>query len=94
MHCLKLSFLLSFILIFIHQPLLASQLPFEESGYNLIEMATGPVAKIISILAIIFIGIGYAVSDGNAPVRKGLGVLFGIAVAANALLISQLIFGW
>jgi type IV secretion system protein VirB2 len=59
-------------------------MPWETPLQNIQESLSGPVAKAIGIIAIVMTGLGLAVAESGSIVRKGIGVVFGLAIAFTA----------
>lgn len=59
-------------------------LPWEGPLQKLIDSITGPVVQAFMVLAVVSLGLGLAFSDGGGLVRRILGVLFGLSIAATA----------
>jgi type IV secretory pathway VirB2 component (pilin) len=45
---------------------------------------SGPVAKAVGIIAIVITGLGFAFAEGGSAMRKGIGIVFGLAIAFAA----------
>ena len=54
--------------------------PLQTIQYSL----SGPVAKAIGVIAIVLTGLGFAVAESGSVVRKGIGIVFGLAIAFTA----------
>ena len=59
-------------------------MPWETPLQTVQESITGPVAKAIGIIAIVMTGLGFAVAESGSVVRKGIGIVFGLAIAFTA----------
>lgn len=59
-------------------------MPWETPLQNIQESLSGPVAKAIGIIAIVMTGLGLAVAESGSIVRKGIGIVFGLAIAFTA----------
>lgn len=59
-------------------------MPWETPLQTIADSITGPVAKAIGVLAIAITGLGMAFSEGGSWVRKGLSIVFGLAIAFTA----------
>ena len=59
-------------------------MPWETPLQTVQESITGPVAKAIGIIAIAVTGMGFAFSEGGSALRKGIGIVFGLAVVFTA----------
>ena len=44
----------------------------------------GPVAKAVGIIAIVITGLGFAFAEGGSAMRRGIGIIFGLAIAFTA----------
>jgi type IV secretion system protein VirB2 len=81
--------------------LLASQahaagtgMPWEAPLQQIIDSITGPVAQAIGILAIVTTGLGFAFAEGGTLMRRGLGIVLGIAIAFSAATFGMTFFGF
>lgn len=59
-------------------------MPWETPLQTVADSISGPVAKAIGIIAIVITGIGFAFSEGGSAMRKGVGIVFGLAIAFTA----------
>ncbi len=59
-------------------------MPWETPLQTIADSITGPVAKAIGVIAIAVTGLGFAFSEGGSALRKGLGIVFGLAIAFTA----------
>lgn len=59
-------------------------MPWEDKLTAIADSVTGPVARTIGVIAIAMFGLGVAMSEGGSMVRRGLGVLMGLAIAFTA----------
>jgi type IV secretion system protein VirB2 len=59
-------------------------MPWEAPLQTVADSITGPVAKAIGIIAIAITGLGFAFAEGGSALRKGLGIVFGLAIAFTA----------
>jgi type IV secretory pathway VirB2 component (pilin) len=59
-------------------------MPWETPLQSIADSITGPVAKAVGVLAIAITGLGMAFSEGGSWVRKGLSIVFGLAIAFTA----------
>ena len=59
-------------------------MPWETPLQTIQESLSGPVAKAIGIIAIVLTGLGFAVAESGSVVRKGVGIVFGLAIAFTA----------
>ena len=62
----------------------STAMPWEAPLQTVADSITGPVAKAIGIIAIAITGLGFAVAEGGSALRKGLGIVFGLAIAFTA----------
>ena len=81
--------LAAFVVLSLAFPALAgttsgTAMPWETPLQTVQESITGPVAKAIGIIAIAVTGIGFAFSEGGSALRKGIGIVFGLAVVFTA----------
>jgi type IV secretion system protein VirB2 len=61
-----------------------TSMPWETPLQTIADSITGPVAKAIGVIAIASTGLGFAFSEGGSALRKGLGIVFGLAIAFTA----------
>jgi type IV secretion system protein TrbC len=61
-----------------------SGMPWETPLNRILDSITGPVAKVIGVLAIIAVGWAMAVSEGGGFMRKLLSVVMGLCIAFSA----------
>lgn len=59
-------------------------MPWETPLQTIQESLSGPVAKAIGVIAIVLTGLGFAVAESGSVVRKGIGIVFGLAIAFTA----------
>lgn len=59
-------------------------MPWEAPLQTVADSITGPVAKAIGIIAIAVTGLAFAFSEGGSALRKGIGIVFGLAIAFTA----------
>ena len=59
-------------------------MPWETPLQTVQNSLSGPVAKAIGIIAIVMTGLGFAVAESGSVVRKGIGIVFGLAIAFTA----------
>lgn len=61
-----------------------SSMPWEAPLQSVADSVTGPVAKAIGVIAIAVTGLGVAFAEGGSWIRRGLGIIFGLAIAFTA----------
>ena len=59
-------------------------MPWETPLQTMQDSLSGPVAKAIGIIAIVITGLGFAFAEGGSAMRKGIGIVFGLAIAFTA----------
>ena len=59
-------------------------MPWETPLQTVEASLSGPVAKAVGIIAIVVTGLGFAFAEGGSAMRKGIGIVFGLAVAFTA----------
>lgn len=69
-------------------------MPWETPLQALADSITGPVARAVGIIAIAITGLGVAFAEGGSWVRRGLGIVFGLAIAFTASTFAVSFFGF
>jgi type IV secretory pathway VirB2 component (pilin) len=59
-------------------------MPWETPLQTVENSLAGPVAKAVGIIAIVVTGLGFAFAEGGSTMRKGIGIVFGLAIAFTA----------
>jgi type IV secretion system protein VirB2 len=59
-------------------------MPWETPLQTVQNSLSGPVAKAVGIIAIVVTGLGFAFAEGGSTMRKGIGIVFGLAIAFTA----------
>jgi type IV secretion system protein VirB2 len=59
-------------------------MPWEAPLTTIQNSLSGPVAKAVGIIAIVITGLAFAFSEGGSAMRKGIGIVFGLAIAFTA----------
>jgi type IV secretion system protein VirB2 len=59
-------------------------MPWEAPLTTIENSLSGPVAKAVGIIAIVVTGLGFAFSEGGSVMRRGIGIVFGLAIAFTA----------
>ncbi|WP_238123126.1 MULTISPECIES: TrbC/VirB2 family protein [unclassified Xanthobacter] len=72
-----------------------SSMPWEEPLQKILESIEGPVAKVVSVIIIIFTGLMLAFGDTSGGFRRLVQIVFGlsIAFAASSFFLSFFSFG-
>ena len=85
--CPSTLFVAGAVLLCAH-PALASgsgtAMPWEGPLTTIMDSLAGPVAKAIGVIAIVMTGLGFAFAEGGSAMRKGIGIVFGLAIAFTA----------
>lgn len=71
-----------------------SGMPWEAPLQQVVDSITGPVAQAIAVLSVTVFGLSLAFAEGGTLQRRGLGVLFGLAVAFAATSFFMSFFGF
>lgn len=71
-----------------------SGMPWEQPLQQVVNSITGPVAQAIAVLSVTVFGLSLAFAEGGSVQRRGLGVLFGLAVAFAATSFFMTFFGF
>jgi type IV secretion system protein TrbC len=61
-----------------------TSMPWETPLQTVQDSLAGPVAKAVGIIAIVITGLGFAFAEGGSAMRKGIGIVFGLAIAFTA----------
>ncbi|HTX49909.1 MAG TPA: TrbC/VirB2 family protein [Caulobacteraceae bacterium] len=61
-----------------------TSMPWETPLQTIETSLSGPVAKAVGIIAIVVTGLGFAFAEGGSAMRKGIGIVFGLAIAFTA----------
>lgn len=69
-------------------------MPWETPIQNVLDSITGPVMKAVAIIAIVLLGLGFALGESGSWVRRGFGIVFGIAIAFAAAQWGVTFFGF
>ena len=69
-----------------------SGMPWEGPLQKIVDSITGPVARVIAVLAIVLAGLGIAFGEAGSGVRKLFQVVFGLAIAFGAASIVASVF--
>ncbi len=59
-------------------------MPWETPLQTVETSLSGPVAKAVGVIAIVVTGLGFAFAEGGSAMRKGIGIIFGLAIAFTA----------
>jgi type IV secretory pathway VirB2 component (pilin) len=59
-------------------------MPWEAPLTTIMNSLAGPVAKAVGVIAIVLTGLGFAFAEGGSAMRKGIGIVFGLAIAFTA----------
>lgn len=71
----------------------STSMPWEGPLQIIQDSLAGPVAKAIGVIAIILTGLGFAIAESGSFMRKGLGIVFGLAIAFSAVTFIGTFFG-
>lgn len=72
----------------------ATAMPWDGPLQTIADSITGPVAKAVGVIAIAVTGLGVAFAEGGSWVRRGLGIVFGLAIAFTASSFAASFFGF
>ena len=61
-----------------------SGMPWETPMQDVVDSITGPVAQAAAVIAVTIFGLGLAFSETGSGMRRGLSILFGVAIAFAA----------
>ena len=71
-----------------------SGMPWEGPLQQVMDSITGPVAKVIGVLAIVAVGAAMAFSEGGGMMRKILNVVMGLTICFSASTFFLSFFGY
>jgi len=71
-----------------------SGMPWEGPLQAILDSISGPVAKVIGVLAIVLTGLGLAFGEGGGLMRKALSIVFGLSIAFSATSFGLSFFGF
>lgn len=61
-----------------------SGMPWETPLQAVVDSVTGPVAQAAAVIAVTIFGLGLAFSESGSGMRRGLSILFGLAISFAA----------
>jgi type IV secretion system protein TrbC len=84
------------VLASLASPVLAggSGMPWEGPLQQVVNSLTGPVAQAGGVIAVTMFGLGVAFSESGSGLRRGVSILFGIAIAFAAASFFMGFFGF
>ena len=91
------GFLVSCFYLFFSFPVLASTttgLPWETPLQRIVDSLSGPVAKIVGVIAITLAGFGIAFGEGGTGMRRIFQIVFGLSIAFTASSLIVSLFGF
>jgi len=71
-----------------------SGMPWEGPLQQVVDSVTGPVAQAAGVIAVTIFGLGLAFSESGSGMRRGISILFGIAIAFSAASFFMGFFGF
>lgn len=86
--CCALVFVLSAQTVFADD-----SLPWESPLQKILHSLTGPVAKILGVIAIVIAGFGIAFGEAGSGVRRLFQVIFGLSIVFSAATLVVSLFG-
>ncbi len=94
----KIFTALFMIFVMILLPVIAfaagSGLPWESPLQRILDSISGPVAKVVGVIAIVITGLGLAFGEGGGLMRKVLSIVFGLSIAFSASSFALAFFGF
>lgn len=72
----------------------SSGMPWEGPLEQILSSITGPVAKVIGVVAIVLVGLTMAFSEGGGIMRKVLNVVMGLTICFSASTFFLSFFGY
>jgi len=93
---LSTSLKVGLVLASLASPALAggSGMPWEGPLQQVVNSLTGPVAQAGGVIAVTMFGLGVAFSESGSGLRRGVSILFGIAIAFAAASFFMGFFGF
>jgi type IV secretion system protein TrbC len=93
---LALALALSSAAALVTTPALAggSGMPWEGPLQQIVDSFTGPVAQAGGVIAVTIFGLGVAFSESGSGLRRGVSILFGVAIAFAAASFFMGFFGF
>lgn len=79
--------------IFAQTALADTGLPWESPLQKIMASLTGPVAKVLGVIAIVLAGFGIAFGEAGSGVRRLFQVVLGLSIAFTASSIVATLFG-
>ncbi len=67
-------------------------MPWETPLQTIADSITGPVAKAVGVLVIAITGLGMAFSEGGSWLRKGVSIVFGLAIVCTIGALTAFLF--
>jgi type IV secretion system protein VirB2 len=89
---LKLSFTL-FLLLANAATFADDALPWESPLKKILDSLTGPVARILGVIAIVIAGFGIAFGEAGSGIRRLFQVIFGLSIVFSAATLVASLFG-
>ena len=68
-------------------------LPWESPLQKILESLTGPVARVLGVIAIVIAGFGIAFGEAGSGVRRLFQVIFGLSIVYSAATLVMSLFG-
>lgn len=85
---------LTFLFLMINSTAFADDvLPWESPLQKILASLTGPVAKILGVIAIVIAGFGIAFGEAGSGVRRLFQVIFGLSIVFSAATLVASLFG-
>lgn len=93
--CLNRSYLFLFLLLSAPVTFAAETgLPWESPLEKILNSLTGPVAKILGVIAIVIAGFGIAFGEAGSGMRRLFQVILGLSIAFTASTMMVSLFGF
>jgi type IV secretion system protein TrbC len=90
----KISLFLFLAFISLDNALAATGLPWESPLEKILASLTGPVAKILGVIAITIAGFGIAFGEAGSGMRRLFQVVLGLSIAFTASSLIVSLFGF
>jgi type IV secretion system protein TrbC len=92
--CFITNVLLSFFCLLVNTYAAETGLPWEGPLEKIVASLTGPVAKVVGVVAIVIAGFGVAFGESGGSMRRVFQIVLGLSVAFTASSLVVSLFGF